>query len=301
MLTTPSLFRTRQARMPGARRRAAWFAACCSIGSIGSFAGAVRAQTPSPLAEWQYSAGVPLTTLLAPAPLPAWQIQAGIASNLQAAYPGASAYRARVGPSIDIRYRDLFFLSTGEGVGVNLLSGPRGRVSLSAGFDMGRRAADDLDHLNGLGNIGAAAVIKLSGDYVVSKSFPLVLRADVRRDIGGSNGWRGDLSAYLPLPGSSERFFWFAGPSVSFADARYMDTWFGVSGEQARRSGLAPYSSHAGLRSVGFGTTAVWFFRKHWFLTVDGAIEQLTGSAAHSPVVSRSTQGVFDLSVNYRF
>ncbi|KDB08216.1 MltA-interacting MipA family protein [Burkholderia sp. lig30] len=281
-----------------ARRRIAGALAFVAL-TTGAWPGA-HAQTPSPLGEWQYSAGVPLEKMFEPQQAD-WEVTVGAAMALQPRYPGASRYWVLGGPTIDVRYRDLFFVSTGEGVGVNVLRGPNWRVTLSAGYDLGRRTADDRGHLDGLDNINAAPVIKLSADYVISKEFPLVLRADVRRSIGGSNGWVGDLAAYLPMPGSSERFYWFAGPSVTFADARYMNGWFGVGEGAAARSGLRSYAPGAGLRSAGVGVTMVWFFRPNWFLTVDGAVEQLVGQAARSPITQQTTNGVFDFSLNYQF
>lgn len=287
---------------PGARRRfASGLSALAALAAAGVRDAA--AQTPSPLGEWQYSTGISLEKLYdPPSPTsPDWQISVGAAMTLQPRYPGADRYRVLGGPNVDIRYRDLFFLSTGEGLGANVLQGPNWRVSLSVGYDLGRRSADDLGHLNGLDNINAAPVMKLSADYVISKDFPLVLRADVRRSIGGANGWVGDFSAYMPLPGSNEHFFWFAGPTVSFADSRYMNGWFGVNPAAAARSGLPAYSSGAGLKSVGGGVTMVWFVNKHWFVTMDGAVEQLVGRAARSPITQQSTNGVFDMSINYQF
>ncbi|WP_409333745.1 MipA/OmpV family protein [Burkholderia sp. Bp8963] len=268
--------------------------------AAGAGAQDASAQTPSPLGEWQYSAGVPLEKMFEPT-LPTWQVSVGAGMTLQPRYAGSDRYRVMGGPNLDVRYRDLFFISTGEGIGANVLRGPNWRVSLSVGYDLGRRSADDLGHLNGLDNINAAPVLKLSADYVISKEFPLVLRADVRRSVGGSNGWTGDLSAYMPMPGSNDNFFWFAGPTVSFADGRYMNGWFGVSDAAAARSGLPRYSSGAGIKSVGAGVTMVWFLNKHWFLTADGAIEQLVGRASRSPITQQTTNGVLDLSVNYQF
>ncbi|WP_431822591.1 MipA/OmpV family protein [Burkholderia sp. F1] len=283
---------------PGARRFLSGVSTVAALMAAGPQV--ARAQTPSPLGEWQFSAGVPLMKLFEPNP-PDWQVSVGAGMTLEPRYAGADRYHVLGGPNVDVRYRDLFFLSTGEGIGANVLRGPNWRVSLSVGYDLGRRSADDLDHLSGFDNINPAPVLKLSADYVISKDFPLVLRADVRRSVGGSNGWVGDLSAYMPMPGSNEHFFWFAGPTVSFADARYMNSWFGVSDAAAARSGLPRYSSGAGIRSVGAGVTMVWFVNKHWFLTMDGALEQLVGRAARSPVTQQTTNGVLDLSVNYQF
>ncbi|KVP64460.1 MipA/OmpV family protein [Burkholderia ubonensis] len=288
----------RQLLSPGARRFLSGVSTVAVLMATGPQA--ARAQTPSPLGEWQFSAGVPLMKLFEPN-TPDWQVSVGAGMTLEPRYAGADRYHVLGGPNVDVRYRDLFFLSTGEGIGANVLRGPNWRVSLSVGYDLGRRSADDLDHLRGFDNINPAPVLKLSADYVISKDFPLVLRADVRRSVGGSNGWVGDLSAYMPMPDSNEHFFWFAGPTVSFADARYMNSWFGVSDAAAARSGLPRYSSGAGIRSVGAGVTMVWFVNKHWFLTMDGALEQLVGRAARSPVTQQTTNGVLDLSVNYQF
>jgi outer membrane scaffolding protein for murein synthesis (MipA/OmpV family) len=270
--------------------------------AVSSAAMATRAgaQTPAPLTEWQYSAGVPLERLFQPE-VPDWRVRLGAAFSLRPRYYGADRYQVVGGPSVDIRYRDLFFASTGEGVGVNVLRGPNWRAGIAITYDLGRRAANDPGHLSGLGNINPAPEAKLFADYVISKEFPLVLRADIRRNLGGTDGWIGDLGAYLPLPGSSEQFFWFGGPTLTFADSRYMNRWFGVSPTQAAASGYPNYHANPGLKSVGAGVTAVWYFRKHWFMTADVAVQQLVGSAARSPITQVSTNGVFDFSINYQF
>ena len=42
-----------------------------------------------------------------------------------------------------------------------------------------------------------------------------------------------------------------------------------------------------------------WFVNKHWFITIDGALEQLVGP--RRPITQQKTNGVFDMSVNYQF
>lgn len=272
----------------------ALLAGCAALISV------ARAQTPAPAAEWQYSAGVPLEKLFEPT-IPEWAVRLGLGTSLRPRYDGAQQYHWLVGPSIDIRYRDLFFASTGEGVGVNLLRATHWRGGAAITYNLGRRAADDPAHLNGMGNINLAPEAKLFLEYAVSKEFPLVLRADLRRSMGGSDGWIGDLGAYIPLPGSSEKFYLLAGPTVTFADSRYMNAWFGVSQTQALRSGYPQYNPGSGLVSYGAGITSIWFFHKHWLLTTDAAIGHLASGAAHSPVTQRATNFVLDLSINYQF
>ena len=259
-----------------------------------------HAQTPSPLAEWQYSSGIMLESMF-DEHLPTWRIRLGPSVSFQPRYDGADRYHLVAGPTIDIRYRDRFFLSTGEGLGVNLLTGPNWRLGVAAAYDLGRREADDLGHLKGMGNINPAPSLRLLGEYAISKEFPLVLSADLRRNFGGSNGWIGDLGVYMPMPGSSEKFAWFAGPTMTVADSRYMNSWFGVNAGQSARSGYRQYDASAGIRSVGFGVTASWTVSKHWLLNADGAFQQLVGSAAHSPLPQTLASCSFDFSFSSEF
>jgi outer membrane scaffolding protein for murein synthesis (MipA/OmpV family) len=255
-------------------------------------------QTPSPLQEWQYSGGIILAKLFLPN-LPEWRVVLGAATEAEPPYDGASAYRVRAGPVINIRYRDLAFFSVGEGLGVNVLRGDNYAAGVSIGYDLGRRVSDDFGHLHGLGDISPAPFVRLFGSYVISKQFPLVLRMDVRRIVGGADGVVGDVEAYLPLPGSSKTFIMFAGPSFTFADHQHMQTSFGVSTGQALASGLPFYMAHGGANSAGFGFGATRFITPHWLINADAAVNRLLGSARESPITQSSRQVVFALSVDY--
>jgi outer membrane scaffolding protein for murein synthesis (MipA/OmpV family) len=105
----------------------------------------------------------------------------------------------------------------------------------------------------------------------------------------------------MPMPGSSRTFTWFAGPTVTFADSRYMNAWFGVSAVQAANSGYAPYQASAGLKSAGLGIAATWIPAKHWYVIGNVAFQQLFGSAAHSPITQTSSSEVVALSIAYEF
>lgn len=259
-----------------------------------------RAQTPSPLAEWQYSAGVPLEAMFEP-DTPTWQGVLGGATAFQPLYDGSARYKVQPGISADLRYEDLAFASLGEGVGVNLLRDQHYHAGIAITYDLGRSESADRVHLNGLGDINFAPEAKIFADYVFSKDFPLVLRADVRRQIGATNGWIGDAGAYMPLPGSGPSFQWFVGPSLTFADDTYMQRYFGVGVAQSAHSGLRRYNASGGLKSVGFGFSADYFFTEHWFVSGDAALEQLVGSAARSPITQTATGVTAVFSVNRKF
>jgi outer membrane scaffolding protein for murein synthesis (MipA/OmpV family) len=255
-------------------------------------------QTPSPLQEWQYSGGIILQRLFQPN-MPDWFALTGLAAATQPAYQGASAHRVWVGPVINIRYKDIAFISTGEGIGFNFLHGRYYRVGISLGYDTGRRVPDDYPNLHGMGDLSVAPVVKLYGTYVVSKDFPMVIQIDVRHFIGGAAGDLGDFGFYLPLPGSSKTFFMFAGPSVTWASHRYLQREYGVTQAQSFASGHPLFNVVSGTSAAGIGFSATKVITKHWFLNADASASWLQNSAADSPVTEARLQKSCALSANY--
>jgi len=257
-------------------------------------------QTPSPLQEWQYSGGVVLQQLFEPN-LPDWRVVLGAAAEAQPVYQGASAMRVMGGPVINIRYKDIAFFSTGEGLGYNFLRGRYYRVGVALGWDVGRRVPDDYPNLHGLGDISIGPSIKLYASYVLSKDFPMVIQVDARKILGGADGVIGDLEAYMPLPGSSKTFFMFAGPSITWASHRYLSKEYGVTLTQSLASGDPIFNVHGGTNSVGFGFSATKKLTEKWLINIDTAVSQLRGSAANSPITEARTQRALAVSVDYHW
>jgi outer membrane scaffolding protein for murein synthesis (MipA/OmpV family) len=261
----------------------------------------VKAQTPSPLQEWQYSGGIILARLFEP-DLPRFRTILGLASEVQPVYDGSRAYKLQGGPVINIHYRDVAFVSTGEGIGYNFLRGDHYQVGIGVTYDFGRNEKDDLGNLRGMGNIAAAPVGKIFGSWVLSRRFPMILRVDARQFIGGAQGAVGDASVYIPLPGSSRTFVMFAGPSITLATRHYLQTLYGVTPQQSLASGHPVYEiTRAATSAAGVGFSASKFITEHWLFNVDAAINQIRGSPSRSPLVERRTQRVLALSVDYHW
>ena len=258
------------------------------------------AQTPSPLAEWQYSAGIQLQRLFEPS-IPTWQIELGVGGQFAPIADGLARYRVQPGPVIDVRYKDYAFISTGEGIGINLLTFSHFRLGAAITYDLGREVSQDRTHLHGLENIDPAPEAKVFADYALAKGFPVTLRWDVRRQIGATDGWVGDFGAYTPLPGSSKSFAWFAGPTVTAGSKRYMDSYFGVTEYQTTMTNYRQYNAEAGLKSTGFGVSAAWLITPHVIVNVSSAVNRLLGSAAESPITESKLQGVVSFSAMYKF
>lgn len=260
----------------------------------------VRAQTPSPLQEWQYSGGIILARLFEP-DLPKWRDIVGLAGEVQPVYDGSRAYRVQGGPDFLFYYRDIAFISSGDGLGYNFLRGDHYQFGLGVTYDLGRKAKDDLTNLRGMGDIDAAPVGKLYGSVVLSRKFPLILRVDARQFVGGAQGLVGDAAVYTPLPGSSKNFVMFAGPSITLATHHYLQTLYGVDRQQALASGHPEFLiTHNGTAAAGVGFSATKFLGPHWLINMTGAIRQLRGDPAYSPIVERRTERAISISFDWQ-
>src|SRR5579863_1543922 len=260
-----------------------------------------RAQTPSPLQEWQYSGGVILARLFEP-DLPEYRRIFGLASEWQPAYDGSRAYRIEGGPDINIYYRDIAFISTGDGIGYNILHGDHYQLGVAMTYDLGRDMKQDYANLHGMGNIGVAPVGKVYASWVISRKLPLILRVDARQFIGGAQGAVGDIQIYTPLPGSSTSFVMYAGPSLTLATRHYMQVLYGVTPAQSAASGHPLFEiDHNGTAAAGIGFSATKFLTPHWLLNVDAAFSQMRGSPKRSPIVEETNQRVLALSADYNW
>ena len=259
-------------------------------------ASAAQAQTPSPLGEWQYSAGIVLKQRF-DTEHPKWEELLGFGGEFEPRFEGSDTYHFQPGPTIDIRYRNLAFLSTGEGLGVNLLRGMNYRAGLALTYDLGRDEGTNLARLHGIQDISASPELKFFGEYVF---FPVITRLDVRTGFGGHGGWIGDASVYMPVAGSN-KFFVFAGASLTMANDDYMRHEFGVTQQESTDSGLPLYTPGGGVKAAGVGANATWIFADHWFLDLVCAASDLLGPAAESPTTDERWQYAVSLSLAYDF
>jgi outer membrane scaffolding protein for murein synthesis (MipA/OmpV family) len=251
--------------------------------------------------EWQYSSGIILDRMFNTAP-PATQAILGLGTELQPAYTGSRAYRGRGGPMINIQFRDKAFVSTGDGIGYNFVHKRGLQLGISMAYDLGRKERADYQNLRGMGDQSFSAVPKAFVTWVVSDRFPLVVRADWRHLLRPGGGSIGDLGAYLPMPGSSSKFVYFLGPSITIANRRYLRDSFGVSTAQSIASGHPDYSiQQSGLEAFGVGLNATWRLSDHYLLNASSAASRLGHSAMNSPIVEGASSHVIAVSIDYCF
>jgi outer membrane scaffolding protein for murein synthesis (MipA/OmpV family) len=106
-----------------------------------------------------------------------------------------------------------------------------------------------------------------------------------RRGVVGHQGWVGDAGVDLIYMG--EHWDASVGPRIGWGDGRYMQTYFGVTPDEAARSRFVNdvYTPGAGRRYTGVETSIAYNFDPRWRVTFDVGYQRLAKVAADSPIV----------------
>lgn len=176
----------------------------------------------------------------------------------------------------------------GSGASADLIDGDRFRLALGLRYDNGRSPGDD-PALAGLPEIRSTlrgrlqARLDLGGGFGTSLSYSADL---LGREGGGQLGW-GLGYGWAPWPGSTAT----AGVGATWADARHMNTYFGIAPDVAARTGRAAYVPGAGLLDLSAGLGLRVPLGPRWVVISGLALTRLQGDAAASPL-TRQAQGV---------
>lgn len=266
-----------------------------SCGLAVALAGVVAPAKTSTLTDWQSSSGIVMRPL--GGPVPDWQITVGGGLAVLPAYEGSNQQRLTPAPTIDVRYKDLAFLSLGEGIGVNILRGANYRAGVAIAYDLGREH-NAASRLNGTRNIDPAPVFKAFAQYAF---VPLVLSVDLKQALTSYQGLTADLGAYMPVI-ADKKLQIFVGPEITFADARYMQAYFGVNPQNTGpQSPFRNYSAHGGVKDAKFGVSGLYHFSDHWLFDAAFGVERLLGAAAGSPIVQTPWNWTLAGTLDYTF
>lgn len=213
-------------------------------------------------------------------------------------YMGSDERRTLVVPTLDYRWANGWFAGITNGVGYRFSSDPQFQYGLRLTGDFGR-GENRSDALRGLGDIPARA--ELGAFFNVQASRQLTFTSSLRYGAGEDHkGLLLDLGAHYGTL-IAPQWLWGAGLSATYANRNYTQGYFGITPQQASRSGYAVYEAGAGVRDVRLGSSLTYLINREWAATFALNASSLQGDAKDSPIVrSRSTvNGVF--AVGYRF
>ncbi|AXF18999.1 hypothetical protein CUJ87_32315 (plasmid) [Paraburkholderia caledonica] len=226
-----------------------------------------------------------------------WKISVGPGMYVFPKYPGSSQLQVLPFPVQDISWKDRVFSQGPDVLGVNVLQGENYHLGMSVSFDFQSRSSSDDARLKGLPDVHYGPKLRLFGDYTV---WAFTGAVAAYQDIAGTGQ---GLTATADLFVSAPIGKWLIsmGPGLTWANATYTQTLFGITSQESAASGLPRYDTGSGLRDIHFNVNASYKISPHWSASIEAAVGRLERYAAGSPITERR----FDLngmaSVLYRF
>lgn len=267
------------------------------------------------LAPWPLLA--PLGLLLALVTLPAradgsdpvWEGALGLTGSNAPEYQGAADRVTKIVPGFFLRYGRLTVTNASgfvtrraddveRGLGIDLSPSDRFRLKLALRFDAGRDE-NDSPALAGLGDIKMTVRARVNGVWKLDDRWKLGASWSVDA-FGRGGGNLGDVSIQHEQRLSPDTTL-AVGAALTIAGDRYLQTYFGISPEQAARTAYPLYTPPFGLRDVELSASLRHEFGPHWVALASTSVTRLIGPAADSPLVKRAGSVRLNAGFAYRF
>jgi len=217
-----------------------------------------------------------------------WRL--GVGPTINPEFEGGKNYTIKPAPVVSLRYRDVLRVDNNQvdftafdevfDMGEDI-----GRVKFDAGpvvnLDFGRNE-HDAAALRGLGNIGVAVEL---GGFVRLTTGHATFDAEMSQDVAnGHHGATLDLHSSVVIY-RGEKLTLAPDIVLTWATARYMKSFFGITQTQSNASGLPVFRAGSGFKNVTFSLLANYDLSRHWSILAVGGYKRLIGDAAASPLV----------------
>lgn len=232
------------------------------------------------------------TTLAALAAEPAkaqersdWNIVLGGGGIYQPDFEGSDSHGLEPFPYVSIDYKDIAYVQ-GDELGVRLINFD---LADGASLKMGPMARYRRDRpqkrnedLQGLGDVDTAIEV---GGAIDAEIGPLLLGMSLGKDVAGGHGGvvgTGTVGIRFQM---SSRLAGQAIAEANWASDRYMESYFTVSPEQSRNSGLPVFDAKGGIKDAGASFGLHYLLGRHWVLAGIGGYARLMNDASAAPLV----------------
>lgn len=215
---------------------------------------------------------------------------------------GASTERPQWSPILGLEYtRGPFFASTQRGLGLqfSVAEGLGGFVA--AAYSAGRKdgTAKDSPRLVGMGRIPGSPLLLAGAEFVTlgdALSLSVAAALPTKREQGSTVQLGATVG--MPLSGALSASVSLA---ATYADRKHAQTFYGVTPQQAARSGNPVFTPGAGWIGHQASLGLNYSFDKAWSASASLGREQRTGDAAKSPLFPRRAATVAAISFTRNF
>ena len=230
-----------------------------------------------------------------------WDVALGAALSHGPDFAGAQGRQMSLTPGLYLRYGRLSLASrsafvvrssdpgtAGGGLRLDLSRSDALRIGLGLRNESGRRESSSPE-LRGMGDLPRSLRLRLAARWALPEDWRLSSSLSVDA-LGRGGGWLGELSLSRELP-LTPHTSWGGNAALTLADRRHLQSRFGVTPEQAARSGHATYTPGSGLREMSLSAGIRSRLSPSWTAFGGVSLSRLLGPARRSPL-TREPQGL---------
>lgn len=214
-----------------------------------------------------------------------WNIVVGAGAIYAPDYEGSKDYDVLPFPYVSVGYKDIVYLR-GPEIGVNIIRiKPAEDMKISFG-PVARFRRDRTEKRNraliGLGKVDTSIEVGGSARLDIGRAW---VELSVAKDVaGGHDGVVGIATGGVDFDLSDDLSLSLSG-TTSWADNKYMRSYFGVTPAQASRSGLPVFSAGKGVKDAGANIGLHYRLTDHWMIAATGGYTRLLNDAKDAPLV----------------
>jgi outer membrane scaffolding protein for murein synthesis (MipA/OmpV family) len=214
-----------------------------------------------------------------------WTVVVGAGAIYAPDYEGSKDYEVLPFPYVSVGYKDIAYLR-GPEIGVNVIRiKPAEDMKISFG-PIARYRRDRTEKRNraliGLGKVDTSIEVGGSARLDIGRAW---VELSVAKDVaGGHDGVVGTATGGVDVDLSDNLSLSLSG-TTSWADNKYMRSYFGVTPAQAARSGLPVFSAGKGIKDAGANIGLHYRLTNHWMIAATGGYSRLLNDSKDAPLV----------------
>lgn len=221
-----------------------------------------------------------------------WTLGAGVAAVPE--FQGSEDYRLQPLPLIDVQY-GRFFARVGDGIGVNIIETPTVTAGASVNWMQGYDRDDVPEGIDDADSaLGASLFVSARFEGAVARLVATQAVTETDRGLVVEAGL-----AY-PLR-TTERLTITPSLGTTWANKKYMNSYFGVDPSEAAASGLGLYEPASGFKDVSLRVSAGYRITDNISAIGAVGVTHLLDEAADSPFVEERTQPFALIGLTYTF
>lgn len=243
--------------------------------------------------------------LFEPTPAKDWNATLGARSRISSTKIGGKSSSVVASPFYDIQWKDVAFLSSDRGLGVNLLrakdvvtASDKLFVGFALNVDSEKTLIRSQMQFRSLDLKGKYIPFLLSfAEYKIEN---LRIYSEIASFIDRNNGNVFTVGSEYALQ-LTNKWTLILGCSVSYGDTTHMRENFGVPSVFAASVGRSAFRLHNGFRDATLTAEADYQASRYWSYSVSGGYTRLLGEAAESYRVETPSQPFMAVGVKYHF